>query len=87
MEVIIRMQQKRLLESNKRSAFRVRKRPVPPEKINRYIKEHDKEPITTNYDSNIGRNTGLAGMIPATLILTWMNDVTHLYTRSYPRKY
>jgi hypothetical protein len=69
MEVIIRMQQKRLLESNKRSVFRVRKQPVPPEKINRYIKEHDKEPVTANYDGDIGRDTSLAGMIHATLIL------------------
>jgi hypothetical protein len=69
MEVIIRKQQKRLLEENKRSAFRVRKRPVPPEKINRYIKEHGIEPITANYDSNINGNMGLGGMIPATSTL------------------
>jgi hypothetical protein len=69
MEAMIMKQQKRLLESNKRSAFRVRNRPVPSEKISRYIKEHDIEPAATNYGTDIGGNTGLAGVIPAPLIL------------------
>ncbi|PVH71368.1 hypothetical protein DL98DRAFT_596999 [Cadophora sp. DSE1049] len=53
MEAIIKMQNNRLLESGKQSAFRVRKRPVPPGKISRYIKEHRKEIILDN-ESNVG---------------------------------
>lgn len=73
MEVIIRKQQKRLTESNKQSAFRVRKRPVPAEKISRYIKEHGIEPDTANDDSGIGGNTSVAGMIPAISMLAKIN--------------
>jgi hypothetical protein len=40
MEAIIRKQRDRALTKNKASAFRVRKRPVNQEKINRYISEH-----------------------------------------------
>jgi hypothetical protein len=65
MEAIIRKQQNRLLESGKLSAFRIRKRPVPPGKISRYIKVHGIETIRNN-DSNVGGRTSLAGMIPVT---------------------
>jgi hypothetical protein len=40
MEAMIRKQRERALTTNKASAFRVRKRPVKQEKINRYIAEH-----------------------------------------------
>jgi hypothetical protein len=42
MEAMIRKQRDRALTENKASAFRVRKRPVNQEKINRYISEHFK---------------------------------------------
>ena len=42
------------------------------------------EYITANYDSNISGNMGSAGKIPITSILTWMNDLTHILTCSYP---
>jgi hypothetical protein len=51
------------LESGKPSAFRVRKCPVPPGKIDRYIKEHGIETILDN-DGNMGGSTSPAGMIP-----------------------
>ncbi|KAF4628664.1 hypothetical protein G7Y89_g9490 [Cudoniella acicularis] len=43
MEAMIRKQQERALQK-KGTAFRVRKRPINPEKINRYIKEHPERP-------------------------------------------
>ena len=70
MEAIIRKQRKRVLESNKRSAFRVRKRPVPQGKIDRYITEHNTARIAGNYDKNIDGNTEPVGMIPAVSMLT-----------------
>ncbi len=60
---MIRKQQKRVLESNKPSAFRVRKQLVTQEKINRYIKEHYVLPLPTNQDENVDENMGSAGMI------------------------
>lgn len=74
MEAMIRKQQKRKLESNKRSTFRVRKRPVNPEKINQYIKEHPMQLIGENKDRNIDGNIGSAGMVPATSRLTCINS-------------
>ena len=69
MKAIIRKQQKRVLESNKRSAFRVRKRPVPRAKIDRYITEHNTASISGNYDKHIDGNTEPVGMIPAVSML------------------
>ncbi|OBT47133.1 hypothetical protein VE00_03127 [Pseudogymnoascus sp. WSF 3629] len=55
MEAMIRKQHKRALESNKPSAFRVRKRPVNPKKIDRYIKEHPTNSFGANeMDGNMG---------------------------------
>jgi hypothetical protein len=68
MEAMIRKQQIRTQQSNgkKRSAFRIRGRPVNPEKINRYIKEH----LTCADDERkTDWNIGLAGIIPAAIIL------------------
>ncbi|KAM3070358.1 hypothetical protein ACMFMG_010189 [Clarireedia jacksonii] len=59
MEFMIKKQQSRLLESGKLSAFRVRKRPVPPGKISRYIKDHGIE-IPRNKDSNVDESTNSA---------------------------
>ena len=65
---MIRKHKIRALEINgkKRSAFRIRKQPVDPEKINRYIREH---PAGANDDRKIGGNIGSAGMLPAALVL------------------
>lgn len=76
MEVIIRKQQKRLLEENKRSAFRVRKRPVPQEKINRYMKEHGVEHITADNKGNVYVNIDSAGMAIITSRLVERNNLT-----------
>jgi hypothetical protein len=75
MKAIIRKQQKRLSESNKRTEFRVRKRPVPQGKIDRYILENGTNSIMANHDGNIGGDTGSGGIIPATSKLTWINDL------------
>ncbi|PQE13220.1 kinesin light chain 3 protein [Rutstroemia sp. NJR-2017a BBW] len=56
MKFMIRKQQSRLLESGKPSAFRVRKRPVPPGKIIRYIRDHGIETSRDN-DSNLDEST------------------------------
>jgi hypothetical protein len=80
MKAIIRKRQKRLSESNKPTAFRVRKRPVPQGKIDRYIIENS---TIANYDGNIGGDTGSAGIVPASSKLTWINDLIHIYMRSY----
>jgi len=63
MKAMIKIRNDRL-KSGKLSAFRVRKRPVPPGKISRYIKEHGKE-IIPNNESNVGGSKSPAGMIPA----------------------
>jgi hypothetical protein len=75
MKAIIRKQQKRLSESNKRTAFRVRKRPVPQGKIDRYIIENSTNSILANVDGNIDGDTGSGGIIPATSKVTWINDL------------
>lgn len=68
MEAIIRKQQERALE-HKPSAFRVRKRPVSQQKINRYIKEHPRSPLGANedmnMDGNMDGNMDSGGMISA----------------------
>jgi hypothetical protein len=60
MEAIIRKQRERALTKNKASAFRVRKRPVNQEKINRYISEH-KLP-SSNDDLDIEMDIDSAGI-------------------------
>jgi hypothetical protein len=64
MEAMIRKQQERALTSHKASAFRVRKRPVSQEKINRYINEHPKQPGSHD-DLDVDMNIDLVGMIAA----------------------
>jgi hypothetical protein len=64
MEAMIRKQKERAMASNKASAFRVRKRPVNQEKINRYINEHPKR-SGSNDDSDVEFNIDSAGMIAA----------------------
>ena len=64
MEAMIRKQRERALTKNKASAFRVRKRPVTQEKINRYISEHLKRP-DSNDDLDIDMDIDSAGMIAA----------------------
>lgn len=61
MEAIIRKQRERILESSKPSAFRVRKRPVPQGRIDRYIKEHVMVSIVANNQENNSENITLAG--------------------------
>jgi hypothetical protein len=63
MEAMIRKLQERAL-INKASAFRLRKRPVNQEKINRYINEHSKRPGSNN-DSDVDIYIDSAGMIAA----------------------
>jgi hypothetical protein len=62
MEAMIRKQRERELTKNKASAFRVRKRPVNQEKINRYISEHLKRP-GSNDDLDIEMEIDSAGII------------------------
>ena len=61
MEAIIKLQQKRLLESKKRSAFRVRKRPVSQGKIDRYKIDHAAELGSAGHDSIIGGDMDSVG--------------------------
>jgi hypothetical protein len=61
MEAIIRKQRDRALTKNKASAFRVRKRPVNQEKINRYISEHLKLP-SSNDDLDVEMDIDSAGI-------------------------
>jgi hypothetical protein len=67
MEAMIRKQRERALTENKASAFRVRKRPVNQEKINRYISEHLKRPGSNN-DLDIDIDINSAGMIAAIFV-------------------
>jgi hypothetical protein len=76
MEAMIRKQRKRMSENNKRSAFRVRKRPVPQEKINRYVKEHGVERITADNKGNVQVNIDSAGMAIITSTLVERNNLT-----------
>jgi hypothetical protein len=41
MVAIVRIERKRKVEEGKDTAFSVRKRPVDPKKINRFIRDHD----------------------------------------------
>ena len=41
MVAIVRIERKRKMEEGKETAFFVRKRPVDPRKISRFIKDHD----------------------------------------------
>jgi hypothetical protein len=70
MEAMIRKQRKRLLESNKQSAFRVRGRTINPQKITRYIKEHPVQPFDEGIGRNMDGDTSIVGMIPAALALS-----------------
>lgn len=65
---MIGKQRIRAQQSNgeKKSAFRIRGRPVNPEKINRYIKEHL---ICADDERKTDWDMGLAGVIPAALTL------------------
>ena len=62
MESMIKIQQKRNLE-NKPTAFRVRKRPVNPGKIKRYMKDHPMPAFGANKDGNMDMSMDSAGMI------------------------
>jgi hypothetical protein len=73
MEAMIRIQQKRELE-NKRTGFRVRKRPVNPEKIKRYKRDHPVQAFGVDKD----RDMDSEGMTFATSTLIWTNDLTHI---------
>lgn len=64
---MIRKQRERALTMNKASAFRVRKRPVNQEKINRYISEHFKR-SGSNDDLDIEMDIDSAGMIAAIFV-------------------
>lgn len=68
MESIIKIQQKRELE-NKRTAFRVRKRPVNLEKIKRYMRDHPTLAFGANKDENMDGNIDSAGITFATWTL------------------
>lgn len=80
MEAIIRIQQIRASDVNhpKKSAFRVRKRPVNPAKIDRYIKEHPMQSLSANKEGNMDVNMDSVGMIPTTSRHTRMNDLIHI---------
>jgi hypothetical protein len=62
MEAIIRKQQERALQG-KRSAFRVRKKPVASKKIARYMKEHHIPALDANEDMNMDWSMDVAGRI------------------------
>ena len=57
MEAMIRKQRQRESE-HKSSAFRIRKRPVNPEKINRYMKEHSERVDIIIRNMNMDRKLG-----------------------------
>jgi hypothetical protein len=78
MEAIIRKQQKRRSESNKRSAFRIRGRPVNPERIDRYIREHPIRPFGISTDKTLGGNVVVPCMVPAIIMFICMTIITHL---------
>lgn len=61
MESMIKIQQKRNLE-NKQTAFRVRKRPVNPEKIKRYMRDHPMPAFGANKDGSMDGSMDSAGM-------------------------
>lgn len=61
MESMIKIQHKRNLE-NKQTAFRVRKRPVNPEKIKRYMRDHSMSAFGANTDGNTDGSMDCAGM-------------------------
>jgi hypothetical protein len=76
MEAMIRKRQERESESNKKTAFRIRGRPVDEEKIERYMRDHPKQlPINDHIDMDIDRNMSLAGMIASISSLIWINDL------------
>jgi hypothetical protein len=64
MQAIVRKQQERDAE-NKSTAFRVRGRPVNPEKINRYMKDHPMQSVSANKDKNRDSNISSAGTFPS----------------------
>jgi hypothetical protein len=72
MEAIIRKQQERALTKNKASAFRVRKRPVTQEKINRYIYEHPRQFDSNNEDLDVEMNMASASMITLGMLRSTM---------------
>jgi hypothetical protein len=67
MEAILRKQGERAA-MNKRSAFRVRKQPVNPEKITRYIKEHPESSVGGNGSADIDGVIASAGIFGACII-------------------
>ena len=67
MEAIVRKQEERAA-INKQSAFRVRKQPVNPEKITRYIKEH---PVSA---ANVNDNMDVDGVIISAGVFSRTDD-------------
>jgi hypothetical protein len=65
MEAMIRKQRKRELESNKQSAFRLRKQQVTAEKIERYIKEHPTQSFDTTEDTKMDGIMDSASISPS----------------------
>lgn len=60
MESMINIQHRR----NKPTAFRVRKRPVNPQKIKRYMRDHPEAAFGANKDGNMDGSMASAGMAP-----------------------
>ena len=76
MEAMIRKQRERALTKNKASAFRVKKRPVNQEKINRYISGHQRP--GSNDDLDIDMDVDQAGMIAAIFVKhATIDDANH----------
>lgn len=76
---MLRKKQERALDVGhpKESAFRLGGREVTA-KVNRYINEHPMQSFSANMDRDIDGSMTSTCMIPATSMLTWMNDLTHI---------
>jgi hypothetical protein len=84
MEAMIRKRQERESESNKKTAFRIRGRPVDEEKIERYMRDHPKQlPINDHIDMDIDRNMSLADT-PAGIIYYTPSDTEPLAQKESP---
>jgi hypothetical protein len=62
MEAMIWKREERQSESNKQTAFRLRGRPVNEMKIERYVRDHQKQ-LATDNDVDMDRNMSMASMI------------------------
>jgi hypothetical protein len=62
MEAMIWKREERQSESNKQTAFRLRGRPVNEMKIERYVRDHQKQ-LATDNDIDMDRNMSMASMI------------------------